>query len=97
MQTGLHIEPDLSSAFDPQQGYCANGTFALAGDEQSLYLMFGGRYNHPEQQRIAIIDADHTSIPAAVAFSRWALVQGEGREREVVREFDVGRANEPVR
>lgn len=97
MQTGLHIEPDLSSAFNPQQEYCASGTFALADDEQSLYLMFVGRFSHPEQERIAIIDTDHTTTPPAVAFSRWALVRGKGKEREVVREFDVGRANGPVR
>lgn len=97
MQIGLHIEPDISSAFDPQRQYSANGTFALAGEEQSLYLQFINGYNHFEQDRIAIVDDEHTSIPAAVAFSRWALVRGTGRDRAVVREFDVGRAEAPVR
>jgi hypothetical protein len=97
MQIGLHIEPDISSAFDPQRHYCLNGTFALSGVEQSLYLQFINGYNHFEQDRLAIIDAEHTTTPAAVAFSRWALVRGAGRDREVVREFDVGRAEAPVR
>lgn len=97
VQIGLHIEPDLESAFDPQRHYVANGTFALAGDEQSLYLQFANSYNHFAQDRIAIIEAEDTVIPAAVAFSRWALTRGEGRDRELVREFDVGRADSPVR
>lgn len=91
----LRIEPDLSSAFDPQLHYTANGTIAVGGGERSIWLQFHGQ-GMWTQGRVVIDGPDTSTIAAEVAFSRWALVTGTDQTYEIVREFDVGRPGQPV-
>lgn len=95
MQHGLRIEPDISSAFDPQIHYAANGTFAIGSGEQSLFVSMhaSGMWR---QARSLIDGHSESRAPAEVAFSRWAIATGNDNAYRIVREFDVGRTDKPV-